>query len=1355
MLVLTTVMVWRAPFSWKRLIRNQRAGSDPWHKTGCRALIFEEFLKGITDVFSIPFLLLIYGTCYRVSFLHHEKHEEDINNTDEHTRVLRKKLVEARHALLVIFDAFFAVFALLGALTLIRIQPMVSEWREIKEERDDWSVAAQRRRWALMQPFLGVRDWLAVLGFLVLLCSVYRGVNAVQKLREKCSNQADPSPHVRLTSVIPEFPRKGFKMHIEGVKTPDLEFKKAALYLRDERFWEVVQGLFPSLTGFAKMMLPYQLVPGVLNPEAFRAGETDVSTTLHWDIPAAKDTIRGMLKDLGSAVVPVEVEFDGHKGMLFTLHVRADEVLRCADQECSVNLDHQFSPGATSAGMFAKAVPVPGAPLFTVLWQVVLLEFGMLMADVLAAVLFLLLHLIPWRTYHMYTRMREDAATRDARKAIAAADAVLEWGQKRREVINLTLSRLERRIKNREVPVPADKDESYPLLYRHNYFDTSQVFIVTSQGNGDAREFVDTVTDLLDKSKCLDPGEAGDAVRCIVRNDVRTVTVHWAAAYAHLTHAGVHSQRDVDATELAKDNFPLAHQLAGKLELTVDSLFLPPQHAAEDADFAAPAAPADPESTVDPMYNQAFAARRQLEASTASCMRQVAAAKEKSKAAITCAGQCHGGQGFSHARSVIYKEVVEFGYDVLAVVSTVLVFVSVYRTYTLLHTMCDSKDRRKTAVWNLGQVFVDVTYLVRFVLIIVALRHALHMPLDLVGWVVEQRSFRAARQVISFYFAAVVQDIMQMLSFLFAWRFFKTTLACAVFGVFSPAFLLDHVILASEGSKCAAGFVLIAGTALMWGLPFLVAYGIAPGSASSGLGLFYGVLGVLCLASLGTALRLQDSRVAGVTGVVARYVRLGWFNLMQYLYIVLECAFLVAAVYREAPLATPWREEVQKASQYLLLDFGQDWVTGGVRFGFWAAVAVVGAWYLIGSIPVVTTRILPEVFDGRDDESSSQAWVFVMGLLGKGVFLVVLWNLAAIMNCSNQDECWSGTHQKYGVLALLCTLLYVTTTNARIPLYSDKKCTVMDVRFVELYEAGLGTVTGAAITGAAFMSLGGYGTSEVAWVVLSAGVFGVLWTALYPVSVCSVRTVAVWKALGYASVALSAGAALYADSSGSEPDTVSRVFFVASFALPLAVSIGNSIVVRCVRPEESAEVTPEELQGELIRTAAALQAVGALSPQFRLSTFRRQVRSSIRASPLALQAMKLEDAARSYVLRNVFLGSRSSWYQKMWKLVQPHDDQRDFSRHLMSWEEAWWEMYCDCFCDCGHNKRDRREEPEVHEQKDMQVLQELIQSFANGIAVGAAPRPEGPLQQPPKVIDTVSSVEELSRPAGMISQLSI
>eukprot|EP00756_Hemistasia_phaeocysticola_P039366 Hpha_TRINITY_DN16810_c2_g3::TRINITY_DN16810_c2_g3_i1::g.150812::m.150812 len=270
----------------------------------------------------------------------------------------------------------------------------------------------------------------------------------------------------------------------------------------------------------------------------------------------------------------------------------------------------------------------------------------------------------------------------------------------------------------------------------------------------------------------------------------------------------------------------------------------------------------------------------------------------------------------------------------------------------------------------------------------------------------------------------------------------------------------------------------------------------------------------------------------------------------------------------------------------------------------------------------------------------------------------------------------------------------------------------MDVRFVEFYEATLGTVTGAAITGAAFMSLGGYGTSEVAWVVLSAGVFGVLWTALYP-QPCSVRMVMVWKALGYASVALSAGAALYADSSGSEPDTFSRVFFVASFALPLAVSIGNSITARCHR-EEGTMVTPEDVQDSLILTAESLQKVGALAPQFSVPRFSRQVRSSIRASPLALLAMKLEDSTRMHRIQTVFLGSRPTWYRELWGMVQTHDDERDFSRHLISWEEAWWELYCDCFCDFGRRHPDRGRELEFNEEEHLIKVEEQVRALANG-----------------------------------------
>eukprot|EP01062_Namystynia_karyoxenos_P050138 TRINITY_DN3882_c0_g1_i1.p1 TRINITY_DN3882_c0_g1~~TRINITY_DN3882_c0_g1_i1.p1 ORF type:complete len:1648 (+),score=486.83 TRINITY_DN3882_c0_g1_i1:138-4946(+) len=1419
MAILTTVMVWRGWKFWKRLCSKLGGGHKAWHRTGCRELIAVECLKGVIDIFAIPFGLLIILTVYRVPVLKSEIKRIEEEEADEHQRVLQQKMAFAVQAGYVLLDFVFFLLGVVVVATVLRIPSLVRGWRAIRPGSTD--MAWDRRKLVALQVPLALRDWLALLGLAIVLASVYRGVLAVSRLMELCADQADPTPHAVITRLTPELPPRGLRIHIEAQKTPDLTIGAAKAYVRDEQFWNVAEGRI-SGAGMAKMFLPLNMVPGVLDPADFRAGETEVRTTLTFNWDVSRKAILSNLSKLGEGTdIPIQVEFGSHEGTLFRLKLNVGDFLQCADQE-GRELDLGTQPsrdslaGQTTAGLLRCAKKVPGAHIFDVLWKVVLLQIAMFVVDLIALVCFILLHLIPWRAWAMWAKVRENKATRSKRRAVDSLGDLLYAISRRDPIVERTLADVERRAKNREVshtkPQQSGGERQWWFGSTGRYwYKRRDTFTITSQNDSDVTEYAEYLQRAAHTAAVLDGAEGmvepRDVVRRIAGHELHIMLAHCRALHEHLGSAlstvaaasaedSVHEvqqpplnmlgmvaaagdrasrsassltaatagsapggTRWVESTfseygfgsELLTRFGVTEAELRGGLtdealarELAAEGGTLPPRPAGTIQDGSSPvssqqgmleeegAAPAVSnvgDEAVDAAYGRAAAARARAEAAIREAVQLLGEVRSRVKAEISCSGRCGGGDGWQQARSVIYGEVRQFAYDLAAFISVIVTFCSVYRIYTLVTTMRRARNKRYTALWNVGQIGVDLIYLARALCVIAAIRHCLHMPADVVGWVLERKSFKAARQVVAWYFQFVLSDLLQMVTFVFAWRTVKVSLACAVFGVFAPAFLADHLVFRGNGGKCPTVTLLLLCTAVLWGGPCLVAYKLAPdGSEAAGLGAMYGIIGTMCFASVASGLcfALPSFREGcTIQATHARYVRLNWFNLAQYLYIFLEVAVPLAAVWRVPP-SSKWASELSDASRYLLLDFGEEWAAKGATFGFWFAIAVAAAWYLIGSIPVVSNHILPELFREHDDCSANRHWVFAMGLLGRGLALAVLWNLARLLSCpagsAFAGSCWSGEHQKLGLLALMFSMLYITTTCARLPWHSDRKCGVLDVRFVELYDAGLSCILSAGVMGAAFAQ--GAPAAVPSAVIATAALLAIAWTLSCPrllhcPRLCSVDAVAAWRLAGHFAVLCGAVAGIV----GAATDDGSPVpagILIIGCGVPMLGAIANSIRLRCLPVQQGADVTPEQVQEALVSLAVRLQSCGLLNPRFEMGSWRGAVKRALRASPLALLTMRLEDAVRMRALKTVCLGQRPSWYQDCWGLVRPDDEERDFERFVMSWDAAMWEVYCDCFCDCEDRDRYSSDKGQPDEAADLAKLSELVQGLANGAAL--APR---------------------------------
>jgi len=147
---------------------------------------------------------------------------------------------------------------------------------------------------------------------------------------------------------------------------------------------------------------------------------------------------------------------------------------------------------------------------------------------------------------------------------------------------------------------------------------------------------------------------------------------------------------------------------------------------------------------------------------------------------------CGGKEGWSGLRAVVFGEVRQFAYDILALLSFIIVFCSVYRTYYVVRNVFSSHDKRQASVRAILEVLIDILYLFKFIFGLLTVRGVVALPADLIGVLLEQPSFQICREVIDCHLGYFFEEIIYILSLIFAWDAIRFAVATIVFAVFSP-----------------------------------------------------------------------------------------------------------------------------------------------------------------------------------------------------------------------------------------------------------------------------------------------------------------------------------------------------------------------------------------------------------------------------------------------------------------------------------------------------------------------------------------------------------------------------------------
>jgi hypothetical protein len=181
---------------------------------------------------------------------------------------------------------------------------------------------------------------------------------------------------------------------------------------------------------------------------------------------------------------------------------------------------------------------------------------------------------------------------------------------------------------------------------------------------------------------------------------------------------------------------------------------------------------------------------------------------EEARAAYNKESWCGGYGGIRELRVRVFEEWAQTVYDLIGLLAAILVVVTLYRVYALLHSVCNRRpvdDVRMLAVLQVVEIATDVVYLLKALVVCLSIRGLVTLPSDLLSHLCAEPSCAVLRQVIDHHFVNIMSDLMRLFIDLFTllctWDAIRFALATALFGAFAPMIVLESAFVkwADEG----------------------------------------------------------------------------------------------------------------------------------------------------------------------------------------------------------------------------------------------------------------------------------------------------------------------------------------------------------------------------------------------------------------------------------------------------------------------------------------------------------------------------------------------------------------------------
>ena len=393
MSLLNICMIWRCPFYIKELTED---GND------MKKLTIQNFAIGSLELITLPFLIPSFICFYRLPAVY-----EALTDSSDYARgttgILQRRLEIVLQGLWSVIDIATGIVVLISCAMLVRIPSIVRKLWLVKEGKPVKNI----RRLLLLEFLLSFRELLALVVYVILLPTGYRFYLAISSVIEQCSSRADPTPHASITSFQISFPpEKGVVFTISGTKTPDLKPSVAKLYIENESFWKSLG----SVGSVAKTFFPYKLTPAVLDVESFKEGETEFQCELRFKAGSKKGITKQLMKVPSLNFMDVTIEFGNHEGTLLHFKASFSMILSCCDGAVVAppNQPDCSAIASTTTAEISEAGSRREGKLFCdVMAMPAFVQLALLLCDIFGVVLFVLLHLFPFRVFTLYSILCE------------------------------------------------------------------------------------------------------------------------------------------------------------------------------------------------------------------------------------------------------------------------------------------------------------------------------------------------------------------------------------------------------------------------------------------------------------------------------------------------------------------------------------------------------------------------------------------------------------------------------------------------------------------------------------------------------------------------------------------------------------------------------------------------------------------------------------------------------------------------------------------------------------------------------------------------------------------------------------
>ena len=840
-LIMTHVTFWRIPFVWQQMFAAMPSESK------VRLAIFENLGNGLLDIFLIPFALIILISVYRITIT--------LDKIKSRDKIVEKKLTVIAQSLYVFLDFPFGLLLILTTCMVFRTRQVWQVWTAKPNK------ASERRLYIAEQFFKSLRDVLCIPFFFAVLGSIYRGVLCVKGLIDNISQWAPADePDVIVTSAhleLPEVRGTGIILVVQGTKKPEFTLPSGTtlkLYIRNtDSFWpEVGRQFGDAADTVGRAMLPMN-VSKYCDGSEVKQG--DMACTIKFDLGSSVkcSTIRKNAQKM-RCDVDIHVERGAHEATLFALSLKLNEFSTYVDGG-----DARKQLTVIDLAMKYDAETRKGKAVSDVFWQIVLLQFAMLLIDVFGVVCFVILHFFPHRAFRMYSlacaRPNRAKLLKQLKELEKFAIQMKMHEHHFARAVETTDSDIRKLLSeqgtNGQKKGRGGYQQNDDYVYRRRRYGRGGRYVLRRHVKMEETSesilrvtFGDYMSELDSASaKCRSGGftDAADVFRSLREKLVQHAQQFYLMVREQCIRDGVGAfgLRNVfpSCVPTIEDANPIVVVAAGGSRRENDPSLL---HTEESADMqraieasleeerqrtkaeASTEPIVEGAAAIEPQYSVAEVAGAEVATKEGPSMTSlkelnlswdeqlrihrvlVKSAISRVEAEANEQPWCGGKEGWPGARSVIFAEVAQVAYDIAAVLSFIFVFCTVYRSFYIIRSVWNSQNKRKACVWGLAEIAIDYFYSLKMFVVFLGVRGIFSLPADLVYYMMQRPSFATARQVIDHHLVIVLIDLMSVLSLVFAWDTLRFAVATMVFGAFSPGVLFESAFtkweIASNGT---------------------------------------------------------------------------------------------------------------------------------------------------------------------------------------------------------------------------------------------------------------------------------------------------------------------------------------------------------------------------------------------------------------------------------------------------------------------------------------------------------------------------------------------------------------------------